>query len=317
MSRIWKDKIFLACFIVALLSGGGLIYKVLFPFISSNIASSSNHKASSQSSKVSGQQNVQRGLMDKYPIVKIRPKSGKNEWRVGTGEEFDNIDLDTVVLNAIPGDMISISPGTYDFSFNRAFKKLQLIGEAGVILEVKKNVSHIPNPDSLVLEKIHIKFIDSASSSYLYFQKNTNLTLKQTKLEGTDFYFSLNDTSKIEAHDSQFVGVSFRVNESSNLELNNCYLEKAETFISMSGFSTVKIDKTHFTRFSNSAIYNRSRHTSLKGYDIKVDNGHYAFSGEEISSSDISHSSFSKLDSMASGKLKINCEMCEMSDIQR
>jgi hypothetical protein len=134
MSRIWKDKIFLACFIVALLSGGGLIYKVLFPLISSNIASSSNHKASSQSSNVSGQQNVQRGLMDKYPIVKIRPKSGKNEWRVGAGEEFDNNDLDTVVLNAIPGDVISISPGTYDFSFNRAFKKLQLIGEAGVIL---------------------------------------------------------------------------------------------------------------------------------------------------------------------------------------
>lgn len=171
MSRIWKDKIFLACFIVALLSGGGLIYKVLFPFISSNIASSSNHIASSQSSIVSGQQNVQRGLMDKYPIVKIRPKSGKNEWRVGAGEEFDNNDLDTVVLNAIPGDVISISPGTYDFSFNRAFKKLQLIGEAGVILEVKNNDSHIPNPDSLVLEKIHIKLIDSAAVAIFIFKK--------------------------------------------------------------------------------------------------------------------------------------------------
>ncbi len=326
MSRIWKDKIFLACLFLAFLAGVGLII-TLIKNINFNLSLSSSTPPENKSLHSSSPSPIPQvasrsihtrsGFLDKLPVVKVRPKSGKNEWRVGSGEEFDSNDLNTVINNAVSGDLVYISPGNYEFSINKAFKRVHIIGEEGVILDVNTNSSYIPTSDSLVLEKIQLKFVELAASSYLYLQKNINLTLKQTKIEGTNFYFSLNDSSKIEAIDSQFVGVSFRVNESSKLELNNCYLEKADTFISMSGFSTVKIDKTHFTRFSDSAIFNRSQHTSLKAYDIKVDNGRFAFSGYNMSSLDVSHSSFSKLDTLASDKIKINCVMCEFSDIQR
>jgi hypothetical protein len=323
MSHIWKDKIFLACLVVALLSGVGLIYKVIYPIISSRVTSPSMKQASFPNSTVSVKTNVNspltysKGFMDKYPIVKMRPKSGNNEWRVGSNVENDSNDLDLVIANAEAGDLIYISSGHYDFKFNRAFKKLHLIGEEGVILEVKDKDSHIKNSGSLVLEKLQVHFTDNAVSSYLYLYKDISLIIKEVVFQSSKYDFSLNDTSKFEAQDSQFYGISFRMSDSSSVVLNNCRMEKADTFISMRDFSSLKMDKTHLTRFSRSAIKNYSQHTSLKAYDIKVDNGDYAFSGNDMNLFDVSHSSFSKLESLTSDKLKLNCVMCEMSDIQR
>jgi hypothetical protein len=324
MSRIWRDKVFIVCLSIASLSSLGLVYtfikKINFGISSSAspVAQTKVLHATSPSSRLSSVSlRHKSGFMNKIPVAKVRPKSGNNEWRVGVGEEFDSHDLNGVIVNSISGDVIHVSRGTYDFSFIHAFKKIQIIGEEGVIFEVKNNDSYIPNSDKLILERVLVKFVGLAATGYIFIRKNINLTLKQVKLEGINFSFDLDGSSKVEATESQFYGVSFRVDGSSTLDLNNCNLEKAENFISMSGFGSVKIDKTHFTRFSSSAFYNNSRHTSLKAYDIKVDNGHYAFFGDEIITSDISHSSFSKLDSMSPRSLKINCVMCELSEIQR
>lgn len=325
MSHIWKDKIFIVCVLVASISGITLISKLTQSNKQSPISSNPLTSKSTHSTVVRSIQTFtpissfpgRSGFMNKVNIPKVRPRGGGNEWSVGNGPEFDSSDLDTVIFNAVSGDKIRISPGTYQFSINKAFKKIHLIGAEGVILEVKNNDSHLAYNDSLLIENIYIKFLELAQSSSLYLTDNAQLILKQCKIDASHFHFTLNDNNKMEVYESKFIGVSFRLNDSSSLTLEDSYLEKDDKFIIMSNFSSLKMIRTHLTRFSDSAIYNFSRHTNLKAYDIKIDNGDYAFGGAEMDSNEVSHSTFSKLHALTTSKIKINCTMCEMSDIQR
>jgi|GEM_PF-3267565 hypothetical protein len=320
MSRIWKDKIFIACVLVASISGFSLIVKLTqsmkLDTFSSN-SSKTNDIKSNVTTTSAPSLTMRSGFMNKAPAMKVRPKAGGNEWSVGSGPEFDSTDLDTVISNTLPGDKVRISPGIYQFSMNKAFKNLHLIGEEGVIFEIRNNDPHLPYYNSLQIEKVHIRFLELAQSGYLYLNESSQLILKQSKIDASHFYFSLNDNTKMEVHETKLVGVSFRLNDSSSLTLEDSSLEKEDKFIMMSDFSSLKMNRSHLTRFSDSAIYNFSRHTSLKAYDIKIDNGDHAFGGSEMDSNDVSHSSFSKLQSLTTSKIKINCTMCEMSDIQR
>ncbi len=335
MSRIWKDKIFIICVLVASMSAIGLFAKLIpsikwdsFSHNSSQPITTPPPTSQPTTPPSSDLKSVLRtnfpaafkkrsGFMNKAATVKLRPKAGGNEWSVGNGLEFDSSDLDTVIFNAIAGDSVRISPGTYEFSMNKAFKKIHLIGAEGVTLEIKKNESLLSYQDSLQIENVYIKFLELAQSSSLFLTDSAQLILKQCKVDASHFHFTLTDNTKVEAYESKFIGVSFRLNDSSALTLEDSYLEKDDKFIIMSNFSSLKMNRTHFTRFSDSAIYNFSRHTSLKAYDIKIENGDYAFGGSEMDSNDVSHSSFSKLQALTTSKIKINCTMCEMSEIQR
>lgn len=327
MARIWKDKIFLACFVISVLAGSGLLFKLIstsMPQIKLNntapqvLPQVQNHSYTPVVTKSFDTTSYSRtGFMDKPMAAKPRPKGGSNEWKVGEGEAFDSHDLDTVILNAIAGDVISISPGSYDFSLKKAFKKIRLVGEDGPILKVKENDSYVPLSEDLELENVHVVFSQNAIGNSINLRNDIRFSIKGSTLESAKFQISLSDNVKLESNDTKFIGISINLRNASSVDLKNCEFQKAETFIKMSDFSSIKIEKSTFNTFSDSFLYNFSQHTSLKAYDIKVENGSQAFSGYNMASHEVSHSSFFKLESLTSSRIKINCIMCEMSEIQR
>lgn len=253
---------------------------------------------------------------DQIHIKKSRPRLGTNEWLVGPGAGADSMELEPVLKNVIDGDIVTVSPGVYEFSFSMIGGSVEIIGKEGVSFKFKKSFTPVM-AKSISLRDIKLEF-DPEDSYTTIMSPMLTLNLDNIRISEEVQTISLNRGVKIIVKNSHFSGTTFTFWDMAEAHFENCFFEKGRSFLSLYGSSKVKVNKSQLMNFSGNAITSHSYLTKFEAEQIKISSGTSAFFGKfSEENTSIRESEFKNLSYFTmQPETKIKCSICQKTNIK-
>lgn len=249
-------------------------------------------------------------------VKKSRPRMGKNEWLVGPGAGADSTDLEPILKNVSDGDIVTISPGVYEFSLSMVGGSVELHGREGVSLKFKKSFSPVM-VNAIILKDVKLE-IEPEDNFITIQSPRLKLTMDNVTITEEKQTISFNKGTTVEVKNSHFTGTTFAFWDMTQATFDNCFFEKGSTFISLYGSSKVKVNKSQLMNFSGNAISSHSYLTRFEAENLKVSTGTSAFFGKfTAENTNVRDSEFKSLSYFTmQPETKINCSICQKTNIK-
>lgn len=253
---------------------------------------------------------------NQIPIKRSRPKLGANEWLVGPGAGADSTELTNILKNVVDGDIVTVSPGVYEFDQAEIpASKFEIHGSDGTILVFKKNYRKISSP-KLLIKNVKLDF--PAGETHVSINSNvSDMIFENVTINKPGFRLGFYDNTKVTFKNSSFFGTGLAFGNFTVGTFEKCFFEKSDSFITLYDHSKVFLNDTKMMTFTSSAIYTGSAFVEIKANNLRISNGFSAFSGKgQESNISIRDSEFKNLDYFTNQDMKVSCAACQKTNIK-